>query len=386
MSKIICEICGTTYPDSAEKCPICGWAQKSAAAGEEFDLDFLKEEVPASETVLETAEAADDLFADAPAAPERVRMPRRAEAAPSKGRKEKDIFDYDAVNTVKKPKMEEPEEDDEEEEEEESRPNTLLIVILVILIILLLATSGYIFWKYYLPGHQASEPETSVPATVMTEETEPTEESTVPTVPCTSLSLISGMKNLSYEGENWLLHIKASPDDTTDQILFVSEDESIVTVNEEGRVTAVAEGETRIIITCGDQRIECPVVVDYSSEETEETAAETESTEAETENTEEPKETEAAAETEAPTEAASETKPGIVLKLKKTDITFFVRGVYTTLQLDCDLNPEDVIWTVRDQSVATVKNGAVTAVGPGLTVVYAKYGDQTVECIVRCSF
>ena len=24
MSKIICDVCGTTYPDSATQCPICG--------------------------------------------------------------------------------------------------------------------------------------------------------------------------------------------------------------------------------------------------------------------------------------------------------------------------------------------------------------------------
>ena len=25
MSKTICEICGTSYPDNADKCPICGY-------------------------------------------------------------------------------------------------------------------------------------------------------------------------------------------------------------------------------------------------------------------------------------------------------------------------------------------------------------------------
>ena len=28
MSKIICDICGTTYPSSAESCPICGFNNK----------------------------------------------------------------------------------------------------------------------------------------------------------------------------------------------------------------------------------------------------------------------------------------------------------------------------------------------------------------------
>ena len=31
MSKIICEICGTTYPETASHCPICGCSKDAAA-------------------------------------------------------------------------------------------------------------------------------------------------------------------------------------------------------------------------------------------------------------------------------------------------------------------------------------------------------------------
>lgn len=76
---------------------------------------------------------------------------------------------------------------------------------------------------------------------------------------------------------------------------------------------------------------------------------------------------------------------GTVLKLKRADITIGIQGSYTTLELDCDLKPEDIEWTTRDASIATVKNGVVTSVGPGITVITARYGNQTAECIVRCS-
>ena len=33
MSKIICEICGTTYPDTAECCPICGCPKEAIEYG-----------------------------------------------------------------------------------------------------------------------------------------------------------------------------------------------------------------------------------------------------------------------------------------------------------------------------------------------------------------
>lgn len=29
MSKVICDVCGTTYPDTSAQCPICGSARKS---------------------------------------------------------------------------------------------------------------------------------------------------------------------------------------------------------------------------------------------------------------------------------------------------------------------------------------------------------------------
>lgn len=38
MSKVICEICSTSYEATAGKCPICGWVQK-VAISEEITLD-----------------------------------------------------------------------------------------------------------------------------------------------------------------------------------------------------------------------------------------------------------------------------------------------------------------------------------------------------------
>ena len=49
MSKIICEICGTTYQETADCCPICGCARGAAE-------DLLNEDVLAEEAVEETAE------------------------------------------------------------------------------------------------------------------------------------------------------------------------------------------------------------------------------------------------------------------------------------------------------------------------------------------
>jgi hypothetical protein len=178
----------------------------------------------------------------------------------------------------------------------------------------------------------------------------------------------SGVAELNAEGQQFLLHVKALPENTTDQILYTSGDESIATVTADGKITAVSEGETVIHISCGEYYIGCPVIVKYVEETV-------------------PPTTEAIVEETVPaTEAAPD--PGIrtdvVLKLKKTDIRL---GVYYQfqLELDCDLQPEEVTWSSEHEHIAKVdEKGNVTAVKQGTTSIIAKYGDQEVQCIVRC--
>lgn len=368
MSKIVCEICGTTYQESAPCCPICGWAHngevpESAAAEEELDLDLLREELTE------------------PAAPKTE--------APASGRK---IFDFDAENFDSDEEYENLVDEDTdsyedvEEYEEEPHTNMVLVVFLVVLIVLLLLATGFVFFKFFLPGKTAAQE--TVPTVTETVVTEP-ETTEEPTIPCTNLVLPNGIQELNAEGQNWLLHVTVYPEDTTDELKYASQDESVAIVNEEGRVTAVAEGETNIVVTCGTQKIECPVTVRFVEET-------------------EPEETEpllpgkeekdggmnlgsfSIGEDEAYTEEGTSSEPpkeGVVLALKKTDIQFGRYGVYTTLELDCDLSPSEVEWSSDNMYVAGVDaEGRVTALGPGIANITVKYHDQTAVCIVRCRF
>ena len=140
------------------------------------------------------------------------------------------------------------------------------------------------------------------------------------------------------------------------------------TVDANGRITAVSEGKTVIYITCGDKQLTCPVTCQFEAE-----------TEPSTEAT-------VAAQTEATIQTEPvETKPQVELKLDRTDMRLQV-GYSTQLKLvDCgDLKPEDVEWSVEHAYIAKVENGYVTALQSGTTEITAKYGDQTVKCIVRC--
>ena len=365
MGKINCEICGTIYPDTESRCPICGWSQGGIDFGDE--LAQIDEQMFQEEMNIE---------------------PSRQTASRKSGNRE--IFDFDAVNDSDFSEENGDFYDDElPEEDTEGGSNPILVVLLTIVIVALLATIGFIFFRFFLPGQNKQDETVPSESVQMSETTE----TTIPAVPCTGISLTSGMPTLSQEGQFWLLHVVVMPEDTTDSLNYTSMDESIVTVNEEGRVTAVAEGETTIVVTCGSQRIECPVTVNYTVEETTapttaETSAEGETQtveEGQTEDQPQEEENQVTEETQAPTEAVA-VDPNVVLKLKKKDITFSRSGVYVDLLLDCELTADQVEWSSANPNVASVKNGAVTAVGPGITTITVKYGDQTDTCIVRCIF
>ncbi len=356
MSKVICDICGTVYPESSEKCPVCGCSR-------DFGLDAYEEELLMEESGIH----------------------------PVSKKKSREIFDFDEVN-----QEDEPEENDDQfdEEEEESGSNTVLVVILLVLIVLLLVAAGFFFVRYFLPNMvKETEPTETTVATVPVE-TEP-ETTADLSIPCTDIVIPGGKIELGKDGK-WLMNVQVYPADTTDVLTYASHDETVVTVDDGGTVTAVGEGTTVIEVTCGIQTIKCNVVVDYAAVEVtekegtvpapqaEQTTASTdptvESTIAETENTA------AATETTEATEAAKETTGNTELKLKKTDITMFARYSSVDLELDCDIPAESIKWFTMDSTVAIVHNGTVTATGSGMTRIYAEYNGQQVQCIVRCTF
>ena len=338
MNKIVCDICGTVYPDTAECCPICGSPKEYSQNSQEDIPRQMPKYVPEHRKKSNIFAAAQKKF-------------------------QMDFYDSD----------DDEEEDDEEKmireefpdipsEHQETRVHVMIVAALTVLIALLLLGSGYLFFRYELPSHRIRTPET--------------ETTQIPTVPCSSIVLTAGAPTLTRQGQFWLLHVLVMPEDTTDELTYLSADETVVTVTPEGRLCAVGTGETSVTITCGKERIICPVTVSIEATEETEASAETEPTAAEQETApSEPEET-------SPSQQSKE----VTLKLKKTDITFSKKGVSYQLELDCDLSPEEVTWISMDSKVAICHDGLITVVGPGTTKIVAQYGDQKVSCIVRCKF
>lgn len=325
MSKIVCEICGTTYPDTEKECPVCGFEKP------------------------ETAEFAPDDAAVYGAAPSGyVRGGRFSKSNVSK-KNEK---------TTKSGGKKKP--------EKKSGSDLGLIIAVVLLSLSVICFGAHIYVTYF--ANPAPPAQDSLPVETTTEPSQQTlpqqtEGTTVPVdLSCTDLTLYEQSVVLNEVGSEWLLNVVPTPANTTDEITYSSADQNIAIVSADGKIVAVANGETVVTVTCGSISVECKVICKISDETLPE---ETEPDETE------PQETE-------PVDMSD-------FKLIKSDITFDGKGQTFTLYKG-DIDVKDIKWTVGNSKVATVKDGVVKAVGSGLTNVYAEYNGVKISCVIRCDF
>ena len=141
------------------------------------------------------------------------------------------------------------------------------------------------------------------------------------------------------KGKGKVLIAEVIPENATEkQITWTSSDEKVATVDQKGKVTAVAGGEAviRAASTTDGIYAECKVTVKVSSK---------------------------------------------TLTLDSDKATLYLGE---TLSLKSEITPEDVtnkniIWSSSDENVATVENGTVTAKGRGTAVITAKTEDTGLE-------
>ena len=331
MDKVICDICGTSYPATADQCPICG-CEKSAETIMDEELGLGSDPAPVYKPVK------GGRFSDS-----NVRKRNKsAMATPVQ-------YDYDPDD-----EEDEEEEDDEEEyeyEETEVRSNKGLVAVLIFLIVAIVGLILYLYFNFFAPIEKPNK-ETDPAASTTVTTAAPTE-TEAPTVPCTGLEVSETNIVLDAIGNAWLLNVVAAPADTTDSITYASNNEAVATVSDEGCVTAVGPGEAVITVTCGAVVVECKVTCTI-----------------ETEPVTEP--------TEAPTE------PEETWGLNRTDFTLRVGERWSLYE--GDVSTALITFKARDTSVVTIsKSGVVTGVGAGWTIVTAEYNGVTYECKVFCA-
>ena len=243
MSKIICDVCGTRYPDTAEQCPICGHIHETTGKPV-VDVPVMEEERTETRQKVRGGRFS------------KANVKKRAEGT----------LEYEQVPVKKTkpakvaavPAVEETEEDIFPEEKQNKKSDVVLNILLVIVIVALLAVTGYIFTQYVLPA--LSEPEQTLPPVVETQPpTEPVETGE-PTYPCDELLFEETEALLSEYEQKWLINVTPMPANTTDKLTFASSNELIATVDSEGCITALAEGQVTITVTCGNVKAEYNVI------------------------------------------------------------------------------------------------------------------------------
>lgn len=144
------------------------------------------------------------------------------------------------------------------------------------------------------------------------------------------------------KGESLQLALTINPEDAQyDEIKWVSSDENVATVDQNGLVTAVEKGEATVKVTVSNMTAECKVTV-----------------------------------VGIPAESITLDKEHITLVKKET-------AQLTATVLPEDADDKTVTWASSDNNIATVDdNGLVTAVAAGETKVTASCGDLFAECVI----
>ncbi|MCH5213682.1 MAG: leucine-rich repeat protein [Muribaculaceae bacterium] len=142
-------------------------------------------------------------------------------------------------------------------------------------------------------------------------------------------------------GENLQLTASLYPETASGNIIFVSSNEEVASVSEEGLITANSVGETIITASCGGISTTCTICVVNPINKAEQ----------------------------------------IVLNLELAEL-----NIGETLQIEATVIPEDTTdktlsWNSSDPNVATVSdNGLVTAVSAGSVIITAICGEVSAEC------
>ncbi len=323
MNKIVCNLCGTSYPDTESQCPICGTAKSDSnksTTGGEAGYAYVKGGRFSKTNVRKRNAGQKDL-------------PRVV--APVKPKKEEPAVKPEKKPAPEKAAEKKPKTQTKSQQQDNTKSNLLLMLIAALLVVAIIAVCVYIVNEYFLNDRPAG-PNAG---------TGPSNSNVAGQVPCTGLSLSVTDYTFTTAGESVMISVKPTPENTTDAIRYESSDEAVATVDDKGIVTAVSNGTATIFVHCGDQTVEFAVTCDVPV---------------------------------VPTE------PDVVLELTTTACNLVGYGATENLY-DGELDVTAITWTSSNEKVATVKDGVVMAVGNGAATIIAEYKGQVATCSVHCA-
>jgi len=329
MSKVICDVCGTTFPETAAQCPICGSARNGSA------------QTAASDGVNPGEAGAYTYVKGGRFSKSNVRK-RNKTGQPMQRR------------NPEPPKKNDVNKDDS---------NKGLVIVVIVLLLAIISVCIYIGVRFFWP--EGEQKQTDPPKASNTQTQEPTDKQTEPSdkvISCTQIQLSSTIIEFTDLERSQLLSAVLTPADTTDALVFSSLDPTIAKVTDGGLVTPVAPGETIITVSCGEITAECRVVCSFG---------------AATQPTEPPKPT------EAPNTGFQLTFNTKYINADGSGDVTLDAGKKWKMYSSISVADSMVIWSTDNAAVATIENGIVTAVGNGTTKVHAEYAGVKYSCKVR---
>lgn len=324
--KIICDVCGTTFPETATHCPICGCAKSPAAqtvAGDDLQMN--------QESSTANTYARGGRFA-------KSNVKRNNRERSSAGR-----FSGDRNRQNDKPES-----------------NKGLIAVVIILLLAIIMVVVYIGVNVFLKDIGSAGGESQ--STAANQDGDGNLDAQG--VPCTAIQLSRKLQEFTAETDQLLLAVELTPENTTDPVIFVSSDPAVATVDANGLVQpGTKQGEAIISVICGTVTEECKVISTVGEPPV--------SSVPETQGSVLPE----------GFVLELETYKG------SGEITIAGEGASHQLYKEIlGVKASDITWTTSDPAVATVENGKVVGVNRGTCTITATIGDQTATCFVRCPF
>lgn len=350
MNKIVCDLCGTSYPETAPQCPICGTAKTTAtksASGSETGYAYVKGGRFSHANVKKRNAGNKELpRVVAPTKPQKpAPQPKEPKQTPKEVKETRPAAPKPTAAQTAARRQAAPRQT---KKEKGRGTNILLAAIALLLVIAILAVFAYLV-KGFLDDRKPTDPPTTT-----TSPSTPTDLK----IPCRGVSLALNNKTFSSAADKFYLSVTLDPEDTTDIVWYESSDERIATVDEKGIVYPVADGVATITVHCGDFTAECAITVEIGTPPIEPTD---------------------------PTDPTQPTGPVAELVLNRTEFTLTGYGDYWDLYTAGEIDPTTIIWSSSDETIAKVENGRVTALGNGTVVITAEYMGQVATCTVHCT-
>ncbi len=235
MNKVVCNICGTSYPENVSACPICGFARSSDTSRENGKSTY--KHVPGG------------------------RFSKANVRKRNQGKLKSSVAPVPSSKPSKK---------------KEEKTSLGLVIVVILLLLAIIAVVGYIALRFFLPNTYLFEGtgKLNISSIFQKEEAEPIEDPVDITddtqtvilitepepVLCEEVSLNQSQIECDAIGGIYQIIYQLYPADTQEEVVFSSSDETVATVDAQGLIVIKGEGSATITVSCGSVSAQCEVI------------------------------------------------------------------------------------------------------------------------------